>query len=96
MIYSVEFQIRENKKNVLKIVEPDLKNLCTMKEVWAFLDQEYGQIMEMNSDIVNSLISFTFSADKSFRNVIVLLSVILLVWEVYFCLSVSQDGLVFC
>ena len=40
--YLVDFQIREIRRNVPKIVEPDLKNLKTMQEVWAFLDQVYG------------------------------------------------------
>jgi hypothetical protein len=33
-----------------------------MEEVWVFLDQEYGQKMEVTSEIVESLCTFTFSA----------------------------------
>ena len=37
--YSVDFQIRKIRKNVPKIVDPDLKYLHRMEEVWAFLNQ---------------------------------------------------------
>ena len=60
--YSIDFQIGEIRRNVPRTVEPDLKNLKSMQEVWAFLDQEYGQIMEVTSEMVDSLAAFTFSA----------------------------------
>ena len=46
-------------------IQPDLKNLRTMDEVWAALDEEFGQIMENVSSLVRGLVAFKNSNKAS-------------------------------
>ena len=39
-------------------LQPDLKNLRTMQEVWSTLDEEYGQMMENVSGLVRRLLAY--------------------------------------
>ena len=59
--FDATYQLREIRKRVPSEVEPDIKNLKTMSEVWRILDNEYGQPMEISSDAVRSLREFQFS-----------------------------------
>ena len=59
--FSVEYELREIKQNCPAEVEPDLKNLKAMKDVWEFLDRKYGRTMELASELINGLHNFKFS-----------------------------------
>ena len=59
--FSVEYELREIKLNCPAEVEPDLKNLKAMKDVWEFLDSKYGRTMELASELINGLHNFKFS-----------------------------------
>ena len=59
--FSVEYELREIKQNCPAEVEPDLKNLKSMKDVWDFLDRKYGRTMELASELINGLHNFKFS-----------------------------------
>ena len=54
-------EVREVKLHVPVEVEPDLKNLTSMKEVWAILDSRYGKAMELTQELISGLQCFTFS-----------------------------------
>ena len=60
--FQSEFQLREIRRAIPKHVEPDIKNLKTMDQVWTFLDDEFGQPMEISSELVDSLTNFKFSS----------------------------------
>ena len=60
--FQQEFQLREIRRAVPKWVEPDLKNLHDMKEVWRYMDSEFGQVMEICAELVEALITFKFSS----------------------------------
>ena len=45
-----------------KDIQPDIKNLKTMEEVWNVLTQEYGRPRELVTDCINGLTNFQFSA----------------------------------
>ena len=60
--FKEEFQLREILRAVPKYVEPDLKNIKDMSLVWAYMDEEFGQEMEICSELVANLTSFKFSA----------------------------------
>ena len=57
------FQLREVRRAVPPKIQPDLKNLRTMDEVWATLDEEFGQIMENVSGLVRGLVAFKYSKE---------------------------------
>ena len=59
--FSAEYELREIKQNTPAEVEPDLKNLKSMKDVWEFLDRKYGRTMELASELINGLHNFKFS-----------------------------------
>ena len=46
------FQLREIMKAFPPKIQPNLKNLKTMDEVWEALDEEFGQMMENVSSLV--------------------------------------------
>ena len=60
--FGVELQLREIVKAVPKNIQPDIKNLKTMEEVWNVLTQEYGRPRELVTDCINGLTNFQFSA----------------------------------
>ena len=59
--FSAEYELREIKQNTPAEVEPDLKNLKAMKDVWEFLDRKFGRTMELASELINGLHNFKFS-----------------------------------
>ena len=59
---SVEYELREIKQKTPLEVEPDLKNLKSLPEVWDFLDRKYGNTMELSSELINGLHNFQYSA----------------------------------
>ena len=54
-------EVREMKYSVPIIDEPDLKNLHTMEEIWAVLDEKYGKVMELSKELIMGLQRFDFS-----------------------------------
>ena len=44
-------------------LQPDLKNLCFMDEVWSVLDEEFGQILDNVSRLVRRLLAFMVSKE---------------------------------
>ena len=60
--FGEEFQLREIVKAVPKEIQPDIKNLKTMTEVWDVLSQEYGKPDELVTECISSLTDFRFSA----------------------------------
>ena len=57
------FQLREVRRAVPSKLQPDLKNLRSMNEVWAVLDEEYGQVLDNVSSLVRRLLAFKLSKD---------------------------------
>ena len=55
------FQLWEIPRAVPAKIQPDLKNLRMMQEVWATLDEEFGQMMENVSGLVRRLLAFKYS-----------------------------------
>ena len=53
------FQLQEIWTAVPPKIQPDLKNLRPMHEVWATLDEEFGQMMENVSGLVCQLLAFS-------------------------------------
>ena len=60
--FGVELQLREIVKAVPKDIQPDIKNLKTMEEVWTVLSNEYGRPSELVSESIHSLTDFRFSS----------------------------------
>ena len=56
--FSAEYELREIKQNTPSEVEPDLKNLKTITEVWEILDRKYGRTMELASELISGLQNF--------------------------------------
>ena len=56
--FSAEYELREIKQNTPSEVEPDLKNLKTIVEVWEVLDRKYGRTMELASELISGLQNF--------------------------------------
>ena len=54
-------EVREIKLHLPGEVEPDIKNLTTMKEVWGILDARYGKAMELTQELISGLQCFRFS-----------------------------------
>ena len=44
-------------------VQPDIKNLKLMSDVWKDLDEETGQVMELTSELIEALTSFHISKE---------------------------------
>ena len=59
--FPVEYELRELKLKTPGEVEPDLKNLKTVADVWEFLDRKYGSTMELASELVSGLQDFQYS-----------------------------------
>ena len=59
--FDADYEVREMKLNVPVEVEPDIKNLTTMVEVWGVLDSRYGKVMELTKELISDLQCFTFS-----------------------------------
>ena len=49
------FQLCEIRRAVPSKLQPDLKNLRSMNEVWAVLDEEFGQVLDNVSGLVRRL-----------------------------------------
>ena len=60
--FGVELQLREIVKAVPKEIQPDIKNLKTMEEVWNVLSREYGRPDELVTECIGSLSNFHFTA----------------------------------
>ena len=52
------FQLREIRRTVPPKIQPDLKNLNTLDEVWEALDEEFGQMIENVSSLVREMLAF--------------------------------------
>ncbi|WP_416879611.1 hypothetical protein, partial [Litorimonas sp.] len=53
--YPLPQQLRELRKCLPSILEPEVKNMKTVGEIWGFLDEEYGKPMEAVAEIVHEL-----------------------------------------
>ena len=60
--YDPNHEVRQLKLNVPKEVEPELKNLHEMREVWGVLDKKYGSTLELSTELVTGLQDFKFSS----------------------------------
>jgi hypothetical protein len=58
---SPELEVRYIKKKTPAAVEPDLKNLRTMEEVWKVLDSKYGGEMDLARELIYGLQQFKYS-----------------------------------
>ena len=56
---SVKLESKEIYGNVLKIIEPDLKILKTMNNVWTLLEREYGLVYELMNELIWELAQFS-------------------------------------
>ena len=54
-------EVREIRYSTPSYDEPDLKNLHTMEEIWEFLDEKYGKVMELSRELIMGLQKFTYS-----------------------------------
>ena len=61
--YPPEFELWEIRRCTPNAIQPDIKNMRTVVEVWEFLEQEYGQLLELTSELVDSLTNFQFSKE---------------------------------
>ena len=59
--YDPNHEVRQLKVNVPMEVEPDLKNVHEMRELWEVLDKKYGSVMELSKELVMGLQKFKFS-----------------------------------
>ena len=59
--YAEEFQVREIRRAIPKWIEPEVKNLKAMVDIWKYLDTEFGQEMEICSELIEALTNFKFS-----------------------------------
>ena len=60
-----EYELDEIRRCLPSEVEPDIKNLVSMTDVWKFLDYEYGSIMQLTNELVKSLLNFKFGGGKT-------------------------------
>ena len=60
--YDPNHEVRQLKLNVPKEVEPELKNIHEMMEVWRVLDKKYGSTLELSTELVTGLQDFKFSS----------------------------------
>ena len=56
--YAREYELRLIRENLPAEIRPDIKNLKLMMDVWKILDDKYGQVMELTSELIKDLISF--------------------------------------
>ena len=59
--YDDATQVREVRGCVPKKIEPDIKNLSNMSEIWKVLDLEYGQVKDVVAALVKQLNRFQYS-----------------------------------
>ena len=57
------FQLREIRRAVPAKLQPHLKNLRTMQEVWSTLDEEFGQMLDNVSGLIRRLLAFKYSKE---------------------------------
>ena len=57
-----EFLVRKISRHIPAEMEPDIKNLHTMADVWDVLNKEYGVSEELVNESVGSLVNFFFTA----------------------------------
>ena len=57
------FQLWEIRRAVPAKLQPDLKNLRSMQEVWSILDEEYGLMLDNVSGLVRRLLAFKCSKE---------------------------------
>ena len=58
-------EVRCIKERVPKEVEPDVKNLHTMVEIWKVLDDKYGNAMDLSRVLISGLWNLTLPASES-------------------------------
>ena len=58
-------EVRCIKERLPKDVEPDIKNLNTMAEIWKVLDEKYGNVMDLARVLISGLWDLTLSAKES-------------------------------
>ena len=58
-------EVRCIKERVPKEVEPDVKNLHTMVEIWKVLDDKYGNAMDLSRVLISGLWNLTLPARES-------------------------------
>ena len=61
--FPADFELREIKRCTPKAIQPDIKNLKKVSDVWEFLNLEYGQLLELTSELVDSLTNFQCSKE---------------------------------
>ena len=61
--YPPNFELRQIRECRPKEIQPDIKNLKLMSEVWKVLHEEYGQVMELTSERIEILTGFQFSKE---------------------------------
>ena len=54
-------EVREIRYSTPSSDEPDLKNLHSMDEIWEFLDEKYGKVMELSRELIMGLQKFSYS-----------------------------------
>ena len=58
-------EVRCIKERVPKEIEPDVKNLHTMAEIWKVLDDKYGNVMDLSRVLISGLWNLTLPANES-------------------------------
>ena len=58
-------EVRCIKERVPKEIEPDVKNLHTMAEIWKVLDDKYGNAMDLSRVLISGLWNLTLPAGES-------------------------------
>ena len=61
--FDPEHELREIRERVPKEVQPDMKSLKSMDEVWDFLNKEYGLAFELTRELLSSLTNFKYSKE---------------------------------
>ena len=61
--FDEDFQLREIRKAVPKVFEPEIKNLNAMKDVWETLDEEYAREGEFGNILIQEVTNFKPSAE---------------------------------
>ena len=56
--FPADHELGELKRCTPKAVHPDIKNLKTLSAVWDFLNLEYGELLELTTELVESLVNF--------------------------------------
>ena len=58
-------EVRCIKERIPREVEPDVKNLRTMAEIWKVLDNKYGNVMDLSRELISGLWNLTLPPDES-------------------------------